>query len=105
MAKFNGAIGYATSDEPVVGIHTQSVTEVIYCGNVMKNNRRTQTTDNVNDDITTSNIISIIADPFANMNFQSMVYAVFMGVKWKIVNVEVQYPRLLITLGGVYNER
>lgn len=105
MAKFYGAIGYANDIETVIGIHTPEITEVIYCGDVIKNNKRSQTTDNVNDDITTNNVISIIADPFATKNFHSIVYAVFMGIKWKVTVAEVQYPRVLLTLGGVYNER
>ncbi|MCM1224006.1 MAG: hypothetical protein NC548_57095, partial [Lachnospiraceae bacterium] len=57
-----------------------------------------------NDDISIANEISIVADPFANENFYSMRYVVFRGAKWKISNVEVQYPRLILTIGGVYND-
>jgi hypothetical protein len=32
-----------------------------------------------------------------------MLYVEFMGTKWKITNVEVQYPRLILSVGGVYN--
>jgi hypothetical protein len=50
-----------------------------------------------------NNQISIVADPFANQNFHSMKYVEFMGTRWKITNVDVQYPRLILTMGGVYN--
>ena len=55
------------------------------------------------DDININNELSIISDPYAMNSFHAMRYAEFMGTKWKITNVEVQYPRLLLTLGVKYN--
>lgn len=105
MAKFFGAIGYVNPVEIRPGVWDDDrVTERDYFGEVIRNSRRLDTTDKVNDDINVGNSISIVADPFAYQNFHSMRYVVFMGSKWKITTVEVQYPRLLLTLGGVYNE-
>lgn len=103
MAKFYGAIGYAKTVETMPGIWTEQITERDYYGDVIKNSRRLQSSDKVNDDVNISNQISIVADPYAINNFHSMRYAEFMGAKWKISDVEVQYPRLLLTLGGLYN--
>lgn len=103
MAKFYGIIGYAESVEVEPGIWEDQMTERRYYGDLIRNTRRLQSSDKVNDDITTSNEISILADPFAYENFHSMRYAEFMGTKWKIINVDVQYPRLILSLGGVYN--
>ena len=103
MAKFYGTIGYAKTVETMPGVWTEQITERDYYGDVIKNSRRLQSSDKVNDDISISNQISIVADPYAINNFHSMRYAEFMGAKWKISDVEVQYPRLLLTLGGLYN--
>ena len=103
MAKFYGAIGYAKTVETMPGVWTEQITERNYYGDVIRNSRRLQSSDKVNDDINISNQISIVADPYAINNFHSMRYAEFMGAKWKISDVEVQYPRLLLTLGGLYN--
>lgn len=103
MPKFYGPIGYAETKETAPGVWTEVITERYYYGDVIRNTRRLQTSDKVNDDINVSNEISIVADPFANGNFHAMRYVGFMGAKWKISNVEVQYPRLILTLGGVYN--
>ena len=103
MAKFYGAIGYAELVETTPGVWTEQITKRNYYGEVIRNTRRLQSTQNLNDDVNISNEISIVADPYAINNFHSMRYAEFMGAKWKINNVEVQYPRLLLTLGGVYN--
>lgn len=103
MAKFFGPIGYAESKEIRPGVHQDVITERFYRGDVIRNTRRLQTTDKVNDDIEITNQISILADPFANGNFHAMRYVGFMGAKWKITNVDVEYPRLILTIGGVYN--
>lgn len=103
MAKFYGKIGYANTVETKPGVCEEQIVERSYYGDLIRNTRRLQSADQVNDDINISNEISIVADPYATNNFHTMRYAVFMGTKWKISNVEVSYPRLILTLGGVYN--
>lgn len=103
MAKFYGKIGYANTVETKPGVYEEQIVERYYYGDLIRNTRRLQSADQVNDDINISNEISIVADPYATNNFHTMRYAVFMGTKWKISNVEVSYPRLILTLGGVYN--
>lgn len=103
MAKFFGKIGYVETVETSPGVWTDSITEREYYGDVIRNTRSLQTGDKLNDDITISNSFSIIADPYAYQNFHSMKYIEFMGTKWKIDNVEVQYPRLILSVGGEYN--
>lgn len=103
MAKFYGSIGYAELVEVNPGIWEEKITERKYYGDLIRNTRRLQTSDKLNDNINVSNEISIVADPYANQNFHSMRYVEFMGAKWKINNVEVLYPRLILTIGGVYN--
>lgn len=103
MAKYYGKIGYNESVETTPGVWEEKITERSYYGDVVRNARRLQSTDKVNDDINVINEISIVADPYAMNNFHSMRYVEFMGAKWKVSNVEVQYPRLILTLGGLYN--
>lgn len=101
--KWFGTIGYAETVETKPGVWKEQITEREYFGDLIRNSRRLQSTDKVNDNVDISNEISIVSDPYAYENFHSMRYAEFMGAKWKITNVEVQYPRLTLTLGGVYN--
>lgn len=103
MAKWYGVIGYADTVEVEPGIWEEQVTERPYYGELIRNTRRLQTTDKVNDDLAISNQISIVSDPYAINNFHAMKYAVLWGTKWKITSVEVQYPRLVLEVGGVYN--
>lgn len=102
--KWYGSIGFAEVSETSPGVWTPKITERNYKGELIRNTRRLQSSDKVIDDISINNQISIIADPYASMNFHTMKYASYMGTKWKISDVEVQYPRLILNLGGVYNE-
>lgn len=103
MAKFFGKIGYAVTVETAPGVWRKQITEREYFGDVTRNIRRFESAQQVNDDINISNTISIVADPFAYENFHAMEYIEYMGAKWKVSTVEVHYPRLLLTIGGVYN--
>lgn len=103
MAKFYGLIGYAVPEETAPGVWEDRMVEHSYYGDVIRNNRKLQPSNQLNDNIVVSNEISILSDPFANENFHFMRYVTFMGTKWKVSNVDVQYPRLVLTLGEVYN--
>jgi hypothetical protein len=104
MAKFYGPIGYAESVEKSPGVFMDEVTVRNYSGDLLSNNSRwSSSSESTNDDLNISNRISILADPYAYQNFHSMKYVEFMGTKWKINSVEVQYPRLILSIGGVYN--
>ena len=103
MAKFYGKIGYAMTKETTPGVWVEEIVERSYYGDVIRNIRRLQGSENLNDDINVSNEISIVADAFANQNFHSMRYVEYMGAKWKVSSVEVKYPRLILNMGGVYN--
>lgn len=105
MPKFCGKIGFVTSSENAPGVWEEQVTERRYYGDLNRNTRRLQAGESVNDNLNINNEISIVADPYAKQNFHSIRYAEFMGSKWKVSNVEVQFPRLVLTLGGLYNEQ
>ena len=103
MAKFYGVIGFVVQEETRPGIWIEVEHTRHYYGELLRNARRLQNSGQVLDDLTVSNEISLIADPYAQKNFHCIRYAEFMGAKWKVSNVEVRYPRLILTLGGVYN--
>lgn len=103
MNKFYGKIGYAITKETTPGVWVERIVERSYYGDVIRNIRCLQSSENLNDDINVSNEISIVADAFANQNFHSMRYVEYMGTKWKVSSIEVKYPRLILSIGGVYN--
>lgn len=103
MAKFYGVVGYIDTVEVEPGIWEETIVEHNYYGDMLKNITKFQPSGGVNDDININNKISIVADPYANENFHKMRYVELEGAKWKITNVEVNRPRLILTVGGVYN--
>ena len=103
MARFYGVVGYAETVETVPGVWEEQITERNYSGEVRKISKRWQSGESLNDDLVVSNEISIVADPFAFNNFHNIRYVVWMGVKWKVSRMDVQRPRITLTLGGVYN--
>lgn len=104
MGKFFGKIGYSITAETVPGVWEEIVKEHEYYGDLVRNtSRRYEASNSLNDNITISNDISIVADAFAYENFTHIRYVEFKGAKWIVSNVEIQHPRLLLTLGGVYN--
>jgi hypothetical protein len=103
MARFFGKVGYAEYVETVPGVHEEQITERSYYGDVNRNTRRLESSGNLNDNVNVANEISIVADAYAELNFHAMRYVEFMGARWKITNVEVQRPRLILMLGGVYS--
>ena len=103
MAKYYGVIGYAETVETAPGVYEEQITERNYYGELVRNTRRLQTSDQVNDNINIANEISIIADPFANKNFEFIKYVEFMGSMWEVSSAEVQFPRIILAIGGIYN--
>lgn len=104
MAKFRGVIGFAVPTDKGAGVHAEEIVRRTYSGDLLRNNRRLESSGNINDNINISNEISILADPYANHHFHAMRYIEFGGAKWKITNVDAtKRPRLVLTLGGLYN--
>lgn len=103
MSKYFGKIGYGVTEEIRPGVHELQITEREYYGDIVRNTRRYENSGKVVDDLNINMMLSIVADPFAYQNFHQLKYAEYMGAKWKATSVEPQYPRLIITLGGVYN--
>lgn len=103
MAKFYGTVGFVKTVESAPGVWTEQVVERKYYGNVISRARSLQGSG-VNDNINISDEISIVADPFANENYFAIRFVEYMGTKWKVQSISVQFPRLNLSLGGLYNE-
>ena len=102
MAKWFGKVGYSITEETEPGIWEETIIEREYYGDMTSDRRKRQNSGEVNDDINLANVISIVADPFAYQNCSNMAYVEIMGSNWKVSDVEVHRPRLILTVGGVY---
>ena len=103
MARFYGKVGYINEEETGVDIIQNVPCEKSYKGDLVRNTRRLENGPGVNDNVSLSNTISIVSDPYADTHIHAIRYVKWRGTAWKVTNVEVQPPRILLTLGGVYN--
>lgn len=109
MARFYGKVGYGETVERLddegekTGVFEDYITERKYFGDVVRNTRQSVEREYLNNDLTVGNTISIVADAYATLHFFAIRYVEWSGVLWVVTNVEVQTPRLLLSLGGVYN--
>ncbi len=101
--KFYGPVGFSEEVEKRRGVFVQEPVEYNYSGDVLKRSVRLQGGESVNDDLNVQHQISILADPYARKHFYTIKYVKWMGAAWKVTDVTEQYPRLVLTLGGVYN--
>lgn len=103
MARFCGSIGFAIPTEISPGVWEDTIVERVYYGDINRNRRRWVSGNGVNDNLNIVNEISVIADPFASDNLTHLAYVLYSGSRWKISSVEIEYPRIKIEMGGVYN--
>lgn len=103
MAKFFGHVGYANPVEVAPGVWDDEIIERQYYGDVTKMVRRLEGGESVNDNLNISNTISIVADAYALNHFFAMRYVEWSGAFWKVSSVDAQPPRLILSIGGVYN--
>lgn len=104
MAKFYGEIGFAVEEvETRPGVWQEGMVERRYFGDITKNSRQLREGEKINDDLSVQNSVEIVADAYALEHFFAMRYVKWAGAAWKVEDVTVQHPRLLIRLGGIYN--
>lgn len=106
MAKYFGKIGYLRTEETSDGVYEEKITEKSYYGDVLNYYvKPSESSDGLNDNVRVSNKISIVSDSFAIKNVGYMKYLIWKGTRWKIQTAEIAYPRIILTLGDLYNEQ
>lgn len=103
MARFYGKVGFGQSQDQGNGVFSTVVTYRMYAGDVVRNFRATKDDEKVNSDLNVSHTISVVSDTYANEHFFAIRYVEWSGALWEVDSVEMQSPRLLLRLGGVYN--
>lgn len=103
MPRCSGFIGYSLAEETQPGVWTDNITEKRYYGEIVRDNRRISDQGQVNGDISINNNISVVSNKFMLDNLSFMRYITLANSKWKISSVDIKPPRIIITLGGLYN--
>jgi hypothetical protein len=103
MARYAGNIGYAVSQDQGNGVWEDHITELPYYGDVIKDNRKLSADEDLGGNISVRNSFSVVADDYAMSNFDKIRYLEWSGVNWAVTQVTVEYPRLILRIGEVYN--
>ena len=103
--RFYGNVGYVDTVETKPGVWEEVYTERPYYGDMNRMIGKWQSSDKLTDDKRLNNEISIVADEYAFKHFSAIHYVVIEGVKWKVDTITVLHPRLILEVGGVFNER
>lgn len=104
MAKYTGQIGFSIQKETRPGVWVDDIVEHKAFGDIYRNSVQTENSGTVTDSVRLNSTIEIVANPYAFENYSRIRYATYLHTKWKVTAVEVCYPRLILTIGGVYNE-
>jgi hypothetical protein len=103
MAKFSGKVGFVSNTKTAPGIFTNIATERDYKGDILRSAKRWSNEQTINPDLIITNRISIVADRFALSNLDGLKYVILKNKKWSISSFDIEHPRLILNLGGVYN--
>lgn len=103
MAKYCGMLGFSETSETSPGVWVDTITERKYRGDIVRDYRRMTRDNEVVRDYNISNTFSIVADSYFFENFQFLKYLKYAGVAWKVESVDIQYPRIQVSIGGVWN--
>ena len=104
MARYHDKVGFLIfEDDQTTGIASSTVVERPYYGEVLDHTRRWDSTEHINDDLVLSNQIAITANDYAYAHMSSIAYAKWMGQNWKVTSIRVKKPKIVLTLGGVWN--
>lgn len=102
--KYSGKIGFWIDDIEVrPGVYKSEIVEKSYKGDITRSSQRWKSNENLNSDLTINNRISIISDLYLNKHISSIKYITFMGTKWKVSSIDINYPRVTIDIGEVWN--
>lgn len=102
MARFHGYVGYLDTEEVRPGVHMPKIVERECSGDILQYGNKVQAGVSVIDDPVIMNRVSFLADPYAREHSDTIKYVVWMGTLWNVTAVSVEFPRLILTLGGVY---
>ena len=103
MARYFGNVGYVEDVETAPSVYKHVVTERPYYGDEIVVKRRLDKGEGLNDNVEIGNQFSILADAYAYEHFFAIRYLTWMGQRWKVSNVTVQRPRLIMDIGGIWN--
>lgn len=103
MAKFNGNIGFEQTIEKVPGVWSTECVLKNYKGDVLRNTFRYENSQQANDNHSLNIRISLVANDYLLSNLHKLRFVEYLGADWEVTSIDIEFPRIILTIGGVYN--
>ena len=104
MAKYSGRIGYTSIVETEPGLYEEKISYTKCCGSVLSKRLSDVSINEINHELQMRNRLSIIAKDSMFNGVQNIACAEYAGTFWTVTDAEIVYPRIILTLGGIYHE-
>ena len=87
------------------GVFSDSMKEIPVTGLLLREGQYpNRSVEGTATNVALQNRISIVMDSRIEKHIFNIRWATFEGVKFAVTSIEVKRPRIVLTLGGVYNE-
>lgn len=98
-------LGFSSTSEVETrpGVWSKQTREKRHRADVLSYNRNFDSGTNVNEDVTLRNRYSIVMKKNEADQYTEIKYIGVDGIKWKVTAIEFLPPRLILTVGGLYN--
>lgn len=103
MARFAGLVGYVTQEETSPGIWSSVEKSVMMKGELIRQSSNNRDAGKVNSDITLNHRVSLMGDSYSFDNYYNIKWVMVDKVKWEVSSIEIQRPRLILAIGGLWN--
>lgn len=107
MSKYYGKVGFmdAEKTDENSDVFVEKIIEHPYYGDILEYGSRWQSGQYLIENRLLTIKISIVADPYAYEHFSTIKYVEYGGKKWEVTGIDIQRPRLILTIGDLYNEQ
>lgn len=103
MSRYAGLVTYVTQAETRPGVWTEVVEQHFMKGDMLRKGSSFQNGDKVHSDVSLNHRVSLVADDYALGNYYDIKRLEVDGKQWVVESIEIQRPRIIVTLGGLYN--
>lgn len=109
MSKFTGLVGFITQEESIPGVWSPIENSKKMRGDLISssatngNGSRIADSGKVNDDVSLNHRVSLLGDYYTFNNYLNIKWIQIGGRKLEVSSIELQRPRVILTVGGLWN--
>lgn len=103
MARYSGLVGYVTQEETVPGVWSPVENPRTMKGEIIRQSSTNPDHGKINSDISLNHRVSLWGDAYAFDSYYAIKWIQIDGRKWEVTSVEIKRPRIIVTVGGLWN--